>query len=167
MFKIKRTFAFILAVITCMTFCFFGAYAASQKEYFNDYDSDYGESGKSFGLIKISNYGEEDFDTDLEVATQAYNHIYNQGGTATVEVTASAGILMSNHTWASIEDSYIAGSDERIARIRMFGDEVMDGEHYILEVYSTHDMIVTEWMELANGTMGWVELYNESIELSN
>ena len=35
------------------------------------------------------------------------------------------------------------------------------------EVYSTHDMIVTEWMELANGTMGWVELYNESIELSN
>lgn len=147
MSTIKRVTALIMAVLLCIPMCFFGASAYSQKEYFDDYDALYGESGKSFGLVSISNYGEADFRTDLEVATQAYNFEYYEDGicSTTVEVYAFVDVTLSDYTTVCTSDFYTAGSDEPIARIRLFGRELMDGEHYILGFTTSHSVTVEKW----------------------
>ena len=164
----KRIISFAMAMIICASYCMVSTSALTAKYYFDDYDSAYGQSNKSFALLSISNYGEEDYETDLEVATQAYNHEFNAGNyNFTVHVYAQAYMLFNNYLITSIEGEYNAGSDERMARIRLFGRNEMDGEHYLLEVESYHRILLIEHTIDEEGEHSETVVYDDSVYIDD
>ena len=164
----KRIISFVMAMIICASYCMVSTSALTAKYYFDDYDSEYGQSNKSFALLSISNYGEEDYETDLEVATQAYNHEFTDGNyNTTVYVYAQAIMLFNNHIITTVDGAYTAGSDERMARIRVFGRNAMDGEHYLLEVESYHEVQVIRHFEDAEGEHYGIVVYEDSVYIDD
>lgn len=164
----KRIISFVMAMIIFTSFCCINSSAYFEKIYFDDYDSDYGQTNKSFAFLSITNYGEEDYETDLEVATQAYNHEFNAGNyNFTVHVYAKAYMLFNNYLITSIEGEYNAGSDERMARIRLFGRNEMDGEHYLLEVESYHRMLLIEHTIDEEGEHSETVVYDNSVYIDD
>lgn len=157
-----------MAMIIFTSFCCINSSAYFEKIYFDDYDSDYGQTNKSFAFLSITNYGEEDYETDLEVATQAYNHEFNAGNyNTTVYVYAKAYMMFNNHIITTVDGEYTAGSDERMARIRVFGRNAMDGEHYLLEVESYHEVKVISYFEDSNGEYYGVVVYDNSVHIDD
>lgn len=159
----KRIISFVMAMIIFTSFCCINSSAYFSKVYFADYDSAYGQTNKSFAFLSIDNYGQEDYETDLEVTTQAYNHEFNAGNyNTTVYVYAKAYMMFNNHLVTTVDDAYYAGSDERMARIRVFGRYEMDGEHYLIDVASDHAVVVRSYFVDDNGDRHWTVIYENT-----
>ncbi len=155
----KRVITFILTVVILTSCCFTNIVVAadlegarpsrilpvtfsgpSTKLYFCPDDPDEG----SFCFTKITNFGEDDFTTDLESATQAYNPYYGNSAGVSVDVYvyAQAELEFSD---GSLDYAYHETTEEngRFARARAFGRNVMPDMAYITDFSSMHFAKIT------------------------
>lgn len=167
MLKYKKVLSFTLAMILCISLIITNASAVifvapSTKIQFSDYDAMYGKTGQSFALAKITKYGQNDEITDLEIATHVYNHerIFNPTNcTTTIEVYAQLTVVMNDFIENRTEDWFTCGKNGYFARVKLFGRNLIDESHYIIDFTSRHTVNVREWSYTDSGDLIATPIY--------
>lgn len=142
MFKIKRTFAFILAVITCMTFCLVNTSAvvdwydftgSGQVEYFSI--NNYSNAG-----VYITNWGYDEEDNDLMAVTLGYNDYAGYFSNILLEVYAEVNITFDDLSSRSLSETCIGSCLDEEVDVFALGTSLDFWDKCVQDFVTTHEL---------------------------
>ena len=143
MSKVKRTLIFILAVITCMTFCLVNSSAIT---YYDGMPKQYFSSTSAYAFVSISNWATEENDTDLKAITVADSYDYrNVEGFFYVVAMVDLTVELDDHyTIYDTSGSDSTYDDYTIITAEAYGTDCLNYEdHYgIIGFSSNHEVQV-------------------------
>ena len=157
MSKIKRTITFILAVITCMTFCLVNS-SAVWYNYSGSYTEADINSGSAYGRVEITNWAQVVNDTDLKAMTYVYPYEYFDDAFISVRAYVRISITLEENSSYSTSDSATASSGTCTEAL-VAGDGLLNqDDHYgIIGFTSSHKVYVTNYTRYESSSMLWYD----------
>lgn len=162
MSKIKRTFTFILAVITCMTFCCVNSGAESYRYcgFTGPSVIEYFSSTSAYAYAYITDWAEDENSTDLYATTYAFieDYDYKDGfDDLAVSVTLTVRLSDGDSCYHSYGYEDLSSGDSELDAVAFGNDCLNSVDHYsIINFDSEHEVKYYIISEDDDEPVGWV-----------
>lgn len=149
--KFKKVIALLLSMIICSSFCFAGNTASAvwydfsgtytSARFFPNSDDNHSEA-----TLSITNWAEEEWDTDLAAHTIAYMDDYDERYTLEIVTYVQLGVTLSDY---SVDNTSDTTNDEIDGVIDAFADgrECLNySDHYSIIFFSSNHEVYRTYM---------------------